>query len=103
MCQPAWGRARAAAQRLEVFARLRRVRDRIDREYARPLDAEALARTAGMPAARLGREFRMAYGMSPHAYVRARREERAAALLRLGEAVAVAPVSVRRRDRAVLA
>ncbi|CAL9571324.1 hypothetical protein SUDANB15_04808 [Streptomyces sp. enrichment culture] len=85
MCHPSWGRARAAAQRLDDFARLRRVRDRIDREHARPLDVEALARGAGMPAGRLGRLFRLAYGMSPYAYLTARRVERATVLLLHGD------------------
>ncbi|MFK0043989.1 helix-turn-helix domain-containing protein [Streptomyces sp. NPDC090741] len=82
MCNPAWGRALTEAQRLKDFARLRRVRDRIDREYAQPLDVEALARGAGMAAGHLSREFRLAYGKSPYAYLMARRIERAAALLR---------------------
>ncbi|GAA3493604.1 helix-turn-helix transcriptional regulator [Streptomyces prasinosporus] len=84
MCHPGWGRARAAAQRLSDFVRMRRVRDRIDREYARPLDVEALARGARMPAGRLGRRFRQAYGKSPYAYLTDRRVERAAVLLRHG-------------------
>ncbi|WP_035795113.1 helix-turn-helix domain-containing protein [Kitasatospora mediocidica] len=81
MCHPSWGRARLAAQRLSDFARLRRVRDRIDREYARPLDVEALARDARMPAGQLSRQFRLAYGRSPYAYLTARRVERATELL----------------------
>ncbi|GGT45974.1 helix-turn-helix domain-containing protein [Streptomyces purpureus] len=84
MCHPAWRRARVAAQRLADLARLRRVRDRIDREYAQPLNVEALARDADMPPAHLGREFRLAYGLSPYDYLTARRIERAAALLRHG-------------------
>ncbi|SEQ89816.1 helix-turn-helix transcriptional regulator [Streptomyces radiopugnans] len=84
MCHPAWGRALAQARRLEDLARLRRVRDRIDREYALPLDVEALARGAGMPAGHLARQFRLAYGRSPYAYLTARRIERAAALLLRG-------------------
>ncbi|MEU7035591.1 AraC family transcriptional regulator [Streptomyces sp. NPDC046237] len=82
MCHPAWTSALVAAQRLKDFARLRRVRDRIDREYARPLDVEALARGAGMAAGHLGRQFRQAYGQSPYAYLMTRRVERAMALLR---------------------
>lgn len=82
MCHPAWMSALVAAQRLKDLARLRRVRDRIDREYARPLDVEALARGAGMAAGHLGRQFREAYGQSPYAYVMTRRVERAMALLR---------------------
>ncbi|MEV7354195.1 AraC family transcriptional regulator [Kitasatospora sp. NPDC091276] len=84
MCHPSWARARAAAQRLKDLARLRRVRDRIDREYARPLDVLALARDAGLAAGQLSREFRLAYGDSPYGYLTARRVERAAAFLRRG-------------------
>ncbi|WP_018505950.1 helix-turn-helix transcriptional regulator [Parafrankia discariae] len=75
----------AAAQRLRDLARLRRVRDRIDREYAQPLDVEALARGAHMSAGHLSREFRLAYGESPYAYLMTRRIERAMALLRRGD------------------
>jgi AraC-like DNA-binding protein len=72
-------------QRLRDLARLRRVRDRIDREYARPLDVEALARGASMSAGHLSRQFRLAYGESVYAYLMTRRIERAMALLRIGE------------------
>ncbi|MCX5196103.1 AraC family transcriptional regulator [Streptomyces sp. NBC_00249] len=85
MCHPAWRRALLAAQHLKDLARLRRVRDRIDREHARPLDVEALARDAGMAPGLLSREFRLAYGASPYAYLTARRVERATALLRAGD------------------
>jgi AraC-like DNA-binding protein len=74
-----------AAQRLQDLARLRRVRDRIDREYARPLDVEALARGVNMSAGHLSREFRRAYGEPPYAYLMTRRIERAMALLRRGD------------------
>jgi len=60
MCHPSWMRSLAAAQRLRDLARLRRVRDRIDREYAQPLDVEALARGAHMSAGHLSRQFRLA-------------------------------------------
>ena len=73
------------AGRLEDLARLRRVRDRIDREYAQPLDVEALARGAHMSAGHLSREFRRAYGESPYGYLMTRRIERAMALLRRGD------------------
>jgi AraC-like DNA-binding protein len=76
---------RATAQHLSDLARLRRVRDRIDREYAQPLDVEALARGAHMSAGHLSREFRAAYGESPYGYVMTRRIERAMALLRRGD------------------
>jgi AraC-like DNA-binding protein len=75
----------AAEQRLRDLARLRRVRDRIDREYAEPLDVEALARGAHMSAGHLSREFRAAYGESPYSYLMTRRIERAMALLRRGD------------------
>jgi len=75
----------AAAQHLSGLARLRRVRDRIDREYAQPLDVEALARGAHMSAGHLSREFRRAYGESPYSYLMTRRIERAMALLRGGD------------------
>jgi AraC-like DNA-binding protein len=77
--------APVADQRLRDLARLRRVKDRIDREYAQPLDVEALARGAHMSAGHLSREFRAAYGESPYAYVMTRRIERAMALLRRGD------------------
>jgi AraC-like DNA-binding protein len=73
------------AQHLRDLARLRRVRDRIDREYAQPLDVEALARGAHMSARHLSRQFRLAYGESPYAYLMTRRIERAMALLRRGD------------------
>jgi len=72
-------------QRLSDLAWLRRVRDRIDREYAQPLDVEALARGAHMSAGHLSREFRRAYGESPYSYLMTRRIERAMALLRRGD------------------
>jgi AraC-like DNA-binding protein len=85
MCHPSWGRALAEEQRLGDLARLRRVKDRIDREYAQPLDVEALARGAHMSAGHLSRRFRIAYGESPYSYLMTRRIERAMALLRRGD------------------
>jgi AraC-like DNA-binding protein len=75
----------AAAQHLRDLALLRRVRDRIDREYAQPLDVEALARGAHMSAGHLSREFRRAFGESPYSYLMTRRIERAMALLIRGD------------------
>lgn len=72
-------------QRMRDLVRLRRVRDRIDREYAQPLDVEALARGASMSAGHLSRQFRLAYGISPYAYLMSRRIERAMTLLRRGD------------------
>ena len=71
--------------RLADLARLRRVRDRIDRESARPLDVEALARGVNMSAGHLSRQFKLAYGESPYSYLMTRRIERAMALLRRGD------------------
>lgn len=75
----------ATEQQLRNLAQLRRVRDRIDRDYAQPLDVEALARGANMSAGHLSREFREAYGESPYSYLMTRRIERAMALLRGGD------------------
>jgi AraC-like DNA-binding protein len=75
----------AVAPHLRDLARLRRVRDRIDREYAQPLDVEALARDAHMSAGHFSRQFRLAYGESPYGYLMTRRIERAMALLRRGD------------------
>ena len=70
---------------LRDLALLRRVRDRIDRDYAQPLDVEALARGVHMSAGHLSRAFRQAYGESPYSYLMTRRIERAMALLRRGD------------------
>jgi AraC-like DNA-binding protein len=70
---------------LRDLARLRRVRDRIDREYAQPLDVEALAQTVHMSAGHLSRQFKAAYGESVYSYLMTRRIERAMALLRRGD------------------
>ena len=75
----------AAAQRLSDLARLRRVRDRIDRDYTQPLDVEALARDAHMSSGHLSRQFKLAYGESVYGYLMTRRIERAMALLRRGD------------------
>jgi AraC-like DNA-binding protein len=75
----------ASTQRLRDLAQLRRVRDRIDREYARPLDVEALARGVNISAGHLSRQFRLAFGESPYSYLMTRRIERAMALLRRGD------------------
>lgn len=75
----------AAAQNLRDLALLRRVRDRIDREYAEPLNVEALARGVNMSAGHLSRQFKLAYGESPYSYLMTRRIERAKALLQRGD------------------
>ncbi|MFI6907976.1 helix-turn-helix transcriptional regulator [Nonomuraea sp. NPDC050394] len=71
--------------RLRELVLLRRVRDRIDRDYAQPLDVEALARGAHISAGHLSREFRAVYGESPYSYLMTRRIERAMTLLRRGD------------------
>ena len=72
--------APAEEQRLRDLKLLRRVRDRMDREYAQPLDVEALARGVNMSAGHLSRQFKLAYGESPYSYLMTRRIERAMAL-----------------------
>lgn len=79
------GMASIPDPRREELTRLRKVRDRIDREHSRPLDVAALARGAHMSAGHLSRQFRLAYGESPYAYLLTRRIERAMALLRRGD------------------
>jgi transcriptional regulator GlxA family with amidase domain len=69
----------------EELAHLRRARDLMDREYARPLDVPAMARAALMSASHFSRRFRTAYGETPYNYLMTRRIERAKALLRRGE------------------
>ncbi len=73
-----------AQDRCDIRA-IRRVRDRIDREFAQPLNVEELARGALMSAGHLSREFRRVYGESPYSYLMTRRIERAMTLLRRGD------------------
>ena len=70
---------------LDELRRLRRARDRMDREYAEPLDVQSLARTALMSTAHFSRRFREAYSETPYSYLMTRRIERAKALLRRGD------------------
>ncbi|ODT40324.1 MAG: AraC family transcriptional regulator [Microbacterium sp. SCN 70-200] len=67
---------------LDTLVRVRRVRDRMDRAYAQPLDVESLARDVHLSAGHLSRQFKLAYGESPYAYLMTRRIERAMTLLR---------------------
>lgn len=76
------------------LAHLRRARDLIDREYARPLDVPAMARQALMSPAHFSREFKAAYGETPYGYLMTRRIERAMALLRAGASVTDACMAV---------
>ncbi len=72
-------------ERLRELTVMRRVRDRIDRDYAKPLDVEALARGVHMSPGHLSRQFKATYGESPYSYLMTRRVERAMALLRRGD------------------
>src|SRR6185437_12412261 len=74
-------------EELADLAHLRRARDRIDRDYAQPLDVPAMARTALMSPAHFSRKFRAAYGETPYSYLMTRRIERAKAFLRQGMSV----------------
>ena len=76
---------RVTPEELANLAHLRRARDLMDREYARPLDVPAMARAALMSPAHFSRKFRAAYGETPYSYLMTRRIERAKALLRQGE------------------
>ena len=67
------------------LAHLRRARDLLDREYARPLDVPRMARAALMSTSHFSRQFRAAFGETPYAYLQSRRLERAMALLRRGD------------------
>lgn len=79
---------------LATLTHLRRARDLIDREYARPLDVPTLARHAHMSPAHFSRRFRAAYGETPYSYLMTRRVERAMALLRAGVSVTDACMAV---------
>ncbi|MFJ3822349.1 helix-turn-helix transcriptional regulator [Streptomyces nodosus] len=70
---------------VDDLVRLRRARDRMDREYAEPLDMAAIAHTALMSPGHFQRSFRAAYGETPYSYLMTRRIERAKALLRRGD------------------
>src|SRR5207237_2443677 len=82
-------------EELANLAHLRRARDRIDRDYAQPLDVPAMSRAALMSPAHFSRKFRAAYGETPYSYLMTRRIERAKALLRQGMSVTDTCVTVR--------
>src|SRR4051812_23910164 len=65
--------------------RLRKAKDRMDREFDRPLDVPALARSAAMSTGHFSRSFKVAFAESPYSYLMTRRIERAKALLRRGD------------------
>lgn len=81
-------------ERLQTLALLRRARDRMDRDFAQPLDVPAMASTALMSAAHFSRQFKAAYGETPYGYLMTRRIERAMTLLRNGMSVTDACMAV---------
>ncbi|WP_158864780.1 helix-turn-helix transcriptional regulator [Leifsonia sp. AG29] len=81
-------------EELQTLAHLRRARDLIDREYAKPLDVPTMAARAFMSPAHFSRRFRAAYGETPYSYLMTRRIERAMALLRGGMSVTDACMTV---------
>ncbi|GAA1880908.1 helix-turn-helix transcriptional regulator [Williamsia serinedens] len=72
---------------VRTLTHLRRARDLMDREYARPLDVPTIAARAFMSPAHFSRRFTAAYGETPYSYLMTRRVERAMALLRAGWSV----------------
>jgi len=83
-----------APQSVETLRFLRRARDLMDRQYAEPLDVPTMAAKALMSPAHFSREFKVAYGETPYAYLMTRRIERAMALLRDGMSVTDACTTV---------
>ncbi len=81
-------------QELENLAHLRRARDLIDRDYAKPLDVPTMAARALMSPAHFSRQFKAAYGETPYTYLMTRRIERAMSLLRGGLSVTEACMAV---------
>jgi transcriptional regulator GlxA family with amidase domain len=71
------------------LVRLRKAKDRMDREFEQPLDVPALARSAAMSAGHFSRSFKAAFGEGPYSYLMTRRIERAKALLRRGDDMSV--------------
>jgi transcriptional regulator GlxA family with amidase domain len=67
------------------LVRLRKAKDRMDREFDQPLDVPALARSAVMSTGHFSRSFKAAFGEGPYSYLMTRRIERAKALLRRGD------------------
>ena len=82
------------SERLQTLALLRRARDRMDRDFAQPLDVPTMASTALMSAAHFSRQFKAAYGETPYGYLMTRRIERAMTLLRNGMSVTDACMAV---------
>ncbi|GAA4146189.1 helix-turn-helix domain-containing protein [Leifsonia shinshuensis] len=81
-------------EELQELVILRRARDKIDREYAEPLDVPTMAASAFMSPSHFARRFRAVYGETPYSYLMTRRIERAMALLREGMSVTEACMAV---------
>ncbi|MFD1713549.1 helix-turn-helix transcriptional regulator [Amnibacterium flavum] len=81
-------------QDLQLLTHLRRARDLIDRDYAKPLDVPTMAARALMSPSNFSRRFRATYGETPYSYLMTRRIERAMALLREGHTVTEACMAV---------
>jgi AraC-like DNA-binding protein len=81
-------------EELQTLTHLRRARDLIDRDYAKPLDVPTMAARAYMSPSHFSRQFRSAYGETPYSYLMTRRIERAMALLRGGMSVTDACMAV---------
>ena len=67
------------------LVRLRKAKDRMDREFDQPLDVPALARSSAMSTGHFARSFKAAFGESPYSYLMTRRIERAKTMLRRGD------------------
>ena len=75
----------AVAMDIRDLVRLRKAKDRMDREFDLPLDVPVLARSAAMSTGHFSRSFKAAFGEGPYSYLMTRRIERAKALLRRGD------------------
>ena len=73
------------AMDIRDLVRLRKAKDRMDREFDLPLDVPVLARSAAMSTGHFSRSFKAAFGEGPYSYLMTRRIERAKALLRRGD------------------
>src|SRR6266404_9746706 len=75
----------AVSMYIRDLVRLRKAKDRMDREFDQPLDVPALAQSAAMSTGHFSRSFKAAFAESPYSYLMTRRIERAKALLRRGD------------------
>src|SRR5947209_14597893 len=75
----------AVSMYIRDLVRLRKAKDRMDREFDQPLDVPALAQSTAMSTGHFSRSFKAAFGESPYSYLMTRRIERAKAMLRRGD------------------